>query len=200
MSFKIKEEINDDSLNDKPEQIDSNTKQQIDSETGSAHSSPTRPNLRRVKEEKKSEIIQCGIKDCNKTFTSKNGLKNHMKKHSTDGLVHKCDLCQIYCVSDKELREHYKTHNGDGLKKTCEFCRKAFIKKAELKQHVKGCGKNPKRQIPCPSCPNKKFYGTENLLTHLHDFHSFEGGHVCDRCGSLFKEKSAWTEHRKTCK
>ncbi|CAL1293464.1 unnamed protein product [Larinioides sclopetarius] len=70
---------------------------------------------------------------CKKTFTRKDSLKRHMKKHG-DHANHACSKCAMKFYRLDKLQEHVKTHEK---KKTysCEQCDGLFSRMSELLHH-----------------------------------------------------------------
>ncbi|CAL1268473.1 unnamed protein product [Larinioides sclopetarius] len=70
---------------------------------------------------------------CKKTFTRKDSLKRHMKKHG-DHANHACSKCAMKFYRIDKLQEHLKTHEK---KKTysCEQCDRLFSRMSELLHH-----------------------------------------------------------------
>ena len=73
--------------------------------------------------ERDNERIEC--QECGKRFTAKEGLRKHMKYH-TSGKRFKCSQCDIAYVYKSDLTRHIdRAHNKVPLKRyTCNICGK----------------------------------------------------------------------------
>ena len=71
---------------------------------------------------------------CDKTFTMKQSLENHMKLH-LDIRPFKCKECGKSYTRKKYLTAHVKTHSGGNSNK-CVFCNKSYTTSFYLKIHM----------------------------------------------------------------
>ena len=150
---------------------------------------------------KSKPSFHCTFGTCPRQFTSKNGLKLHMKKHSANNTLYSCPSCHEIFASDGDLKKHSKVHNGDNSQLLCPHCSEKFTKKNASRLHVRSCEQNPLRDITCFKCNGKKkFGGEEKLLSHLKTFHKIEGRYLCHLCSDVFDQQVSLSEHKKTCK
>lgn len=126
--------------------------------------------------------FKCDI--CNKIFTNKRNLKNHLeKKVCTKKKKYSCSICGMEYKKRWNLRCHILTHdiNKDEIsnfikidknvekdkheKSTCPLCDKVFSSKNNMKKHLKNnCPKNKPKVLP----NNNNFInnGTVNNITN----------------------------------
>ena len=72
--------------------------------------------------------------ECPKTFTSNQGLRYHMAKH-TGRFNFWCTRCQRGFTMKGQFEAHQAKHDGRTF--PCEYCSKRFQSPASLKNHVK---------------------------------------------------------------
>ena len=70
-------------------------------------------------------------KDCKKTFTKRQALKNHMVIH-TNERPFKCKQCHMSFKLAYSLKLHLKSH----LKNVCKMCSKTFRQGSALRRHI----------------------------------------------------------------
>ena len=132
-----------------------------------------------------AEIPTCEI--CGKTFSSKFGLWNHQKVHSTDKpfkcdicqktfkrkanyLEHQsihtgvkgyeCDICHQKFRLYKGFQSHYSIHTGE-KPHCCPVCSQAFRLKADMKNHLKRHSTDKNLTVEGQRAPDTNF---EELL------------------------------------
>jgi len=136
-------------------------------------------------------------KECNKSFSSRIDLKNHINAHL--GLKpFKCDYkdCNKSFSIKRSLKQHqYRIHSG--IKPFfCTICKKRFSAKPSLKVHFKKhSGVRPFEcdHILCIA----KFFTKSSLERHKKTVHSEERPFPCSLCPKKFKEKNKLKEHTK---
>ncbi|XP_046881797.1 zinc finger and SCAN domain-containing protein 12-like [Hypomesus transpacificus] len=103
---------------------------------------------------------QC--QECNKTFSGKGALVQHMKTH-TGERPFQCQECSKLFVRRDILREHTRTHTSEKPYK-CQQCNKIYSEKTALFFHMRiHTGEKPYR---CQQC-NKRFFRKGNLTFHM---------------------------------
>uniref|UniRef100_A0A1B0C8K9 C2H2-type domain-containing protein n=1 Tax=Lutzomyia longipalpis TaxID=7200 RepID=A0A1B0C8K9_LUTLO len=119
------------------------------------------------------QVLKC--KCCEKTFTRKESLHNHMKLHQgiilTDeekisrGLKD-CDQCGKSCLVI-HFDKHMMSHRGERPLK-CEICGKGFIWKCGLKKHLMAHrGELSKTNLPICEVCGKKMSKFQSLQAHM---------------------------------
>ncbi|XP_053659477.1 zinc finger protein 569-like [Anopheles marshallii] len=99
--------------------------------------------------------------ECNKSFGQKSDLTNHCRIH-TDDRPYACKLCDKKFRTNSHLRDHTSTHE-DVNKFECNVCHKMFKAKRILAGHVRlHTGEKP---YQCKIC-NKSFSRKQHLITH----------------------------------
>ncbi|GBM98499.1 hypothetical protein AVEN_246735-1 [Araneus ventricosus] len=79
-----------------------------------------------------SELGVCDV--CKKTFSRKDNLKRHMKKHG-DHVNHACSQCNMKFYRVDKLQEHIRTHTREKKTHPCEHCDQVFPRMSDLLRH-----------------------------------------------------------------
>ncbi|XP_063282158.1 zinc finger and BTB domain-containing protein 41 [Pelobates fuscus] len=135
----------------------------------------------------KSEGWKCDI--CNKSFTRRPHLKEHMILHTQDKPF-KCTYCDEKFKSRfKRLKHHEKFHLGPF---PCDICGRQFNDSGNLKRHI-DYTHGGKRKWTCFIC-GKSVRERTTLKEHLR-IHSGEKPHLCSICGQSFRHGSSYRLH-----
>lgn len=90
----------------------------------------------RTVHEASTKIILCTAADCPEFFDSTAKLKNHLLKvHNGEQREFGCDLCEKKFTRKSKLREHMFRHTGH-FNYRCDICEKGFLQMAHLKRHI----------------------------------------------------------------
>ncbi|CAG9789643.1 unnamed protein product [Diatraea saccharalis] len=76
---------------------------------------------------------KCNV--CDKAFTRRFHLSNHIKKDHLDEKNTYCQLCTYNCFSNNELKIHMAKQHGEKLFE-CSVCEKCYSSQKSLKQHM----------------------------------------------------------------
>lgn len=164
----------------------------------------------------------CDFENCNKTFKSKIGLKEHAAKHtgtfnytcetcqkqfllksyfsahqrihSTNHKTFSCSLCPKTFKSKQNLIDHENSHLGIKYFK-CDVCSKSFTTKTHLDHHLKT--HNQVDQFLCSIC-NKFLKSKVYLKTHIKTHFEELKNYTCGYCGKKFIQMSDLKIHSRT--
>lgn len=138
------------------------------------------------------ESYLCHI--CGRDFQNFISLQRHAKSNHTTGREEFfCDLCKV--IRDFGTKEILEQHmkNRHVTKKTlvfnCSTCGKEFFTRKQFTAHV---GRHDRSKWKsCPIC-NKKY---DNVKRHVNTKHLNIKSHICDICGSAYKQWTSLKEH-----
>lgn len=140
-----------------------------------------------VRKKRRSEGWTCEI--CNKSFTRRPHLNEHMILHSQDKPF-KCNYCEEYFRSRfARLKHQEKLHLGPF---PCDICGRQFNDTGNLKRHLE-CTHGGKRKWMCFIC-GKSVRERTTLKEHMR-IHSGEKPHLCSICGQNFRHGSSYRLH-----
>ncbi|XP_072297299.1 zinc finger and BTB domain-containing protein 41 [Eucyclogobius newberryi] len=139
------------------------------------------------KKMKRSEGWKCAV--CQKTFTRRPHLQEHMILHSQE-LPFKCSFCDQYFKSRfARLKHQEKSHLGPF---PCEICGRQFNDSGNKRRHIE-CTHGGKRKWTCFVC-GKSVRERTTLREHMR-IHSGEKPHLCSICGQSFRHGSSYRLH-----
>ncbi|XP_064416039.1 zinc finger and BTB domain-containing protein 41 [Latimeria chalumnae] len=135
----------------------------------------------------KKEGWKCDV--CNKSFTRRPHLEEHMILHTQDKPF-KCTYCEEHFRSRfARLKHQEKFHLGPF---PCDICGRQFNDTGNLKRH-RECTHGGKRKWTCFIC-GKSVRERTTLKEHLR-IHSGEKPHLCSICGQSFRHGSSYRLH-----
>ncbi|KAH3863003.1 zinc finger protein 37-like [Dreissena polymorpha] len=118
--------------------------------------------------------------DCKFIFVKKNKLLLHKKLKAGGICVADC----IYCDAEENKKDIFY----------CTKCPKVFDTKELLERHAE---RHAVEVFTCKHC-DQTFYTIPDLNCHMQNEHKVEmETHLCDLCGSRFKDKKILNQHRK---
>lgn len=144
-------------------------------------------------------------KVCNKGFSTKQLLDNHLLKHHPEqthlitSKVHSCDICHYSTICRTRLEHHmYNQH----LKTredvyTCHNCKFKFTCKESLRYHIfskhsSDHSKQNRASMQCKFCKYKTF-DKSNLAKHLRTHAAERKTYQC--CNKNFIDKKGYDNH-----
>ncbi|CAF1344192.1 unnamed protein product [Rotaria sordida] len=103
---------------------------------------------------------------CEKSFTTLSGLKQHMHIHSSIK-PYQCEVCLKSYTQFSNLCRHKRMHVNCRTKVKCKFCGQIFSNSTTLNKHQHFCGSIMSSSLPLrpPICLNKE--QTNNWLWNL---------------------------------
>ncbi|XP_055637216.1 gastrula zinc finger protein XlCGF57.1 isoform X2 [Toxorhynchites rutilus septentrionalis] len=160
---------------------------------------------------------------CNKTFSRKSSLLNHIRNHTAEK-KYICEYCQKGFSQQANLRNHVRIHTNE-RPYVCVDCGKAFTQITNLNNHRRlhtgerpyvcieaNCGRSfaqvtnlnnhmkthhKTQQYVCNQCP-RRFYQVTQLNLHLISEHSTTKTFFCPQCPEKrFKSQSLFQHHLK---
>ncbi|XP_035897892.1 zinc finger protein 484 isoform X6 [Anopheles stephensi] len=163
---------------------------------------------------------------CNKTFSRKTSLLNHIRNHSAEK-KYVCEFCQKGFTQQANLRNHVRIHTNE-RPYVCVDCGKAFTQITNLNNHRRlhtgerpyvciesNCGRSfaqvtnlnnhmkthhkttlSTRGFFCPQCPDKSFKQQSHLQQHM-KIHGTNFGYSCTKCEEKFIQESHLLLHMK---
>ena len=104
---------------------------------------------------RKFNFFQCH--HCGKSFSNKEGVKQHEKSHSGYYSVN-CGMCGKHISRASNLKKHMKIHAGE-TPFSCHFCGKVFRESGNLKIHLRAhTGEKP---FSCGNCEKTFMHSNE---------------------------------------
>ena len=136
--------------------------------------------------------FQCEI--CEKLYTTKHCLKNHIDKcHHENNMpkkLYKCHICNKELHSNPYLDTHIKiVHEGKKPHK-CKMCNKSFTDAGTVKKHIFTI--HEKTHI---NLVHGAWRGTCDLSNHIHTTHDCRKKEKCNICGKFFCTKYDLKKH-----
>eukprot|EP01083_Nonionella_stella_P006058 17528_1 len=134
--------------------------------------------------------------ECNRSFTTQRGLKDHSTLHASDTAPVRmwiCDICSRSFIYKNHLLRHIETHTNP-KSYSCSICPKKFSQKGNLNIHM-AVHTNEKRYF-CEFC-DRGFYRKYHLTSHRNR-HVDNKPFVCTLCGRKFVDKQCLRTHLQT--
>lgn len=153
-----------------------------------------KPNLKNLPRYVRSNIRDQAIFTCDycqKTYTSRPQLKNHIVWKHLDIRPHQCDVCQKKFHTLTRLTEHSVVHTRE-RKFTCEICGAKLVSKLAMVCHRRRhTGEKP---YECESC-GEKFISSSRLNEHAKRRHKTGAMFVCTVCQRPFVRRKELEKH-----
>ena len=128
---------------------------------------------------------------CSMRFTTKNGLKFHIKKIHLLTAAYECPVCNKSYVARSNYEGHINAHRGYKPFR-CSTCNKCFSYKSSLNFHTKHCSLS--ERYSCATC-NTPFRTKTLLAQHTLGKHS-DQLFTCS-CGKTFRWKTSMLRHQR---
>ncbi|KAH8291592.1 hypothetical protein KR018_003032, partial [Drosophila ironensis] len=114
-------------------------------------------------QEKLEELRQLICELCNRQYSTKNALGEHLKRHA-QRKEYVCEHCGVAKVTRTELLTHLRTHNPTWERFKCEQCPQLFRHKSAISRHVRVVHEG-QRRFKCGHC-EKRFGTHASQLRH----------------------------------
>lgn len=137
------------------------------------------------------KVWSCKV--CNKNYSSKNLLNEHMNMH-TGERPYKCPHCVKDFASKYTLTAHMKIHYDRKRPYECKECGKSFFSNQNLTQHERT--HTGVKEYECDVC-HKKFGTPHNLDVHK-IVHTGHKPFICRTCGKAFARRAEIKDHERT--
>ena len=112
--------------------------------------------------------------------------------------VFNCDLCNKTFTKKRNLTDHIeKTHNRRKTEThfQCDICDKTSNNKNRLQEHVENVHEK-NDHIKCELC-KEEFTCNDYLMKHLKVIHTYQNDFKCEYCGNSFNLKASLKTHIK---
>lgn len=132
-------------------------------------------------------------RDCNKKYSSRNLLDEHMNMH-TGARPYKCQHCSKDFASKYTLTAHTKIHTERKRPHECKVCSKSFYSHQNLAQHERT--HSGVKEYVCNVCD--KAFGTAHNLDVHKIVHTGYKPFICRKCGKAFARRAEIKDHERT--
>lgn len=150
------------------------------------------------------ELIHCGDKQhacpyCQKTFSRKDHLKNHLRVHDPNKELHRCDKCLKEYASPFAFKTHLAFHAAEEGELICGVCKEEFTEKEKLLKHlkvhagarsVKDAAEKNQRCLLC----EKLFFTKKDVKRHM-VVHTKDRDFLCQFCPQRFGRRDHLVRH-----
>ncbi|XP_023292625.1 transcription factor grauzone-like isoform X5 [Lucilia cuprina] len=122
--------------------------------------------------EPKPEKIPQKCPFCNKWYSSKSSVQDHIRNMHTDNdIEHRCPTCGFVSTTAKALKKHILFNHDAVRRHKCNLCEKAFKRPQDIKEHMATHTGEP--LYTCVNC-GKTFKSKANMFHHRRRFHRAE--------------------------
>ena len=121
-------------------------------------------------------------RECAKTFMRAEGHRKHMEGHNSAKRIKCTDnSCTTTFTTKLGLKAHLKLkHSGEKERIKCKFaergCQKTFTVKGNMTEHTMKCKFNPDglKEMFCEICKKGRFYMAKRILAHKRACHGWD--------------------------
>lgn len=165
----------------------------------------------------KRDKYTCDI--CKKEYAYLHYLKEHLKRHSDNTLLHTCEVCGHEFKLRQNLTAHMRTHTGEKPYQCklcgkafnqpyymtihmrihskdkpykCDLCGVSFVTSSHLGRHMKS--HNNIKPHKCTIC-DRAFILPGHLRDHMRSQHTGERPFSCEICGNNFARRKLLRQH-----
>ncbi|OWF43059.1 Zinc finger protein 333 [Mizuhopecten yessoensis] len=140
---------------------------------------------------------------CGKKYTTKFGLKLHIKNKHELTFKHLCDICGKGFNQAVQYRLHCSSHTV-GQDNVCPTCKAEFSVESSLKRHIRICKKrnastteeiSDSCRHKCEQC-HASFSTKDGLRSHVTGMHQ-EAKFQCNMCDKVYQWRSSLKAHLK---
>ncbi|XP_046399211.1 zinc finger protein 765-like isoform X2 [Ischnura elegans] len=149
------------------------------------------------------EMLSCSVNAvyicnyCDKPYSTKPDLRNHIVKCHLCLNPQKCHVCHRLFTNDEELEEHIRLHPKN-KKFYCTVCEECFASRVDLRKHIVGMH-GVKTPFICNLCYNgftsKNDHGLHHSLVHT----DFDKPFKCSNCNRCYTDRNYFNNHVKVC-
>ncbi|XP_026748410.2 zinc finger protein OZF-like [Galleria mellonella] len=147
---------------------------------------------RKIHSGSQGEEIQYQCSMCNRKFSRKSSLTNHLRHHQVkDSVMFTCVTCKREFKHQAHLDNHILSVHTRNEGFTCTYCTTSFTNKESLELHLESHKTEKKHQ--CKIC-SKSFYMQSTLTDHMRT-HTGEKPYLCSICGKGFSQNNNLQQH-----
>lgn len=143
--------------------------------------------------------INFNCKQCGKTFSRKDYLKKHLKRHATKNIIKQKTNCPICSKAVINVKFHMKMNHAEHKPFKCEECEESFPLNCVLERHIRFHHRGEKRkkiERLCTLC-GKTVYSSTALVYHMR-VHAGVHPFMCDICSKRFNSAEHLKVHKRT--
>ena len=136
---------------------------------------------------------------CQKSFSRKDHLKNHLRIHDPNKELYKCGQCGKEYASPFAYKTHLAIHSAEDGNLTCGVCKEEFQDKETLLAHLKvhagarSIKDSGEKTQQCPSC-DKMFFTKKDVKRHM-VVHTKDRDFLCQFCPQRFGRRDHLVRH-----
>ncbi len=138
------------------------------------------------------KVKPLSCKFCNKSFAFKKDLTIHIRSHTKEKPF-KCSQCEKHFSSKTSLNTHTKAVHDKLMPYSCTLCEKSFAQKGNLVIHIRN--HTEEKMFSCSLC-TKRFYTAALVKRHINLSHMNPRlPYRCTWCRQLFTKNTTLLDH-----